>query len=538
VSIQEIMSMKNKAVPGLLTGSKPKAAGLDFNRLIEKIITSQKEDSEEECSPFISKNLCFPHYPRQNRESEIYFKSDEDAISLITGMEFPDNLNEIQNYDGNSEMQKNFINILNQYVIEGNHVGIKEISDTMTKQLNETKDVAVFFEKSESNVAELIGQWLKEVEKDGLTNYLTQDENKIEDLPELLKTSGNSNGNTTDLLTKREVKDLVLQDTDSKSQKQMNQISEMDLSTKQKENTTEALHFIKKTLEFVKSEQEPGKTAENLTATSDNSMMKLKEQPDKLINVNAAAENKDIEKAEDFFFKIHKNPEIVDKVAHSLSDDDSAQFQKENYSGRKMSHEKTADIYNGTKTEDAADHFKISTHKSVEMEPVVKGADGQEILSQNVKVNSSNSNNSIIKNWGDIQIKMSKEIGKMGEKGKSALTVRLQPEELGRMKIEIELKDGTINGKIYVENESSRNAIQQNIQAMRTQMKEQGIAVGNLEVDIGNGSFENFESQQETMKEANLFSWTSANDYETVIDDFGTEVDRNKGTVNRLNALA
>ncbi len=540
MSIQEIMSMQQEAVSGLLTGSKSKATGLDFNQLIAQIITSSKKGNSEETAyrPFSGMKDLY-------QDSKISLESGTDVLSLISGLELSGNLNEGQNEKENaselselqavlsyavqgishsdSEVQKAFMDILNRYAREEGHGEMKDVSDNMAIQLQlKAENTTASFRGPEQHMVNLITQWMKGTEKDGLPNSMAQEGDRTENLQSLLNPG----------LQKRQQEQNAVE-------KLPDQISKMDLLKEQKTNFREILQPGEKAPEFAKSVQESGKNVEISTYTPESfsdSMIKLKELSEKFINDNAAAGNKDMGKTEDLSSKIQKNPEITGISARSVSGDDSAQLQKEDHSQGKAFHEKATDTFKNTETEEPTDHLKPSFHKSVETDSVVKETNGQEILSQSGKVKSSNS--PLIRNLGDIQMEIIKKTGQMSEKEKSVLTVKLQPEELGRMKIELELKDGTVHGKIFVENESAKNALQQNIQAMRSQMKEQGISVGNLEVDIGNESFQNFEDQQETMKEANRSFWGSGKQYEAAIDDFNTDVNNNSNMVNRLNALA
>lgn len=157
---------------------------------------------------------------------------------------------------------------------------------------------------------------------------------------------------------------------------------------------------------------------------------------------------------------------------------------------------------------------------------------------EGISFNSGSGANSIpvIKNADLLQRELIKHFQQIGDKERSTLTVQLQPKELGKMKIELELKEGIVNGKIFVESETAKQALQQHLQTMKDQIKNQGITLESLEVNISNESFQEFRQQEEQIiyrpRKWEINSLYEADNPEVIT------VNNNSSTVNRLNILA
>lgn len=64
----------------------------------------------------------------------------------------------------------------------------------------------------------------------------------------------------------------------------------------------------------------------------------------------------------------------------------------------------------------------------------------------------------------------------------------LKPERLGEVRIRLEMKDKLIGGRIFVENDSVREAFQKNLPELSAAFQSSGFDVGSLEVSVGGGS--------------------------------------------------
>lgn len=143
-----------------------------------------------------------------------------------------------------------------------------------------------------------------------------------------------------------------------------------------------------------------------------------------------------------------------------------------------------------------------------------------------------------ITNMDNIQETLHKHMVQLKDKGKSTLTVQLQPEELGKMKIQLEMTEGILKGTILVENDAARNALQQHIQSMRNQIKNQGIMLESLEVNIGNDSFHEFQQQADEQRFQMVQRWKKKDTYSVQGSDVVPMVNDKVSAVNHLNILA
>jgi len=91
----------------------------------------------------------------------------------------------------------------------------------------------------------------------------------------------------------------------------------------------------------------------------------------------------------------------------------------------------------------------------------------------------------MIKNMDEILELFNKESLRVENIEKSMLEIQLHPRELGQMKIKLEMVQGLLSGKIIVDNPNAKAAITQNIEQIVNQIAEQGVSIGNLDVDIG-----------------------------------------------------
>jgi len=171
-------------------------------------------------------------------------------------------------------------------------------------------------------------------------------------------------------------------------------------------------------------------------------------------------------------------------------------------------------------------HDKVST--------IIRHQQSKESISSTTE--SGTNSVPVIKNADILQKELIKHFQQIGDKERATLTVQLQPKELGKMKIELELKEGIVSGKIFVESETAKQALQQHLQTMKDQIKNQGITLESLEVNISNESFQDFRQQEEQIinrpRRWEIKSLYEADNSETIA------VDINSSTVNRLNILA
>ncbi len=92
----------------------------------------------------------------------------------------------------------------------------------------------------------------------------------------------------------------------------------------------------------------------------------------------------------------------------------------------------------------------------------------------------------------------------MATKGTEAVSIRLQPPELGKIHIELTVKDNSIHAKIHTENIAVKEVILTNLDQLKSGIENNGFNINKLDVEVG--GFKNFlpnESQQFGSKNKN-----------------------------------
>jgi len=75
----------------------------------------------------------------------------------------------------------------------------------------------------------------------------------------------------------------------------------------------------------------------------------------------------------------------------------------------------------------------------------------------------------------------------MGDRGGS-VRLRLHPPELGSLRLEVAVRNGTMNARLEVETDSARTMLLDSLPALRDRLAEQDIKVGRFDVDLGDRS--------------------------------------------------
>ena len=94
--------------------------------------------------------------------------------------------------------------------------------------------------------------------------------------------------------------------------------------------------------------------------------------------------------------------------------------------------------------------------------------------------------NTLQQNWGPLMNQVVKSAGiVMRDNDSGEIRLVLKPEHLGSVRIQLEMKDNLISGKIVVENQNVRQIFQQNIESLYRAFQEGGFATGALNVSVG-----------------------------------------------------
>jgi flagellar hook-length control protein FliK len=114
--------------------------------------------------------------------------------------------------------------------------------------------------------------------------------------------------------------------------------------------------------------------------------------------------------------------------------------------------------------------------------------------------------------WNGEIVKSAQIILKDGDSGQ--IRLRLRPESLGGVKIELNLSDNNISGRIVVESDEARSAFERSLGDLADAFRAGGFESASLEVSVGSGGgtgsergaspFYSERSQEETEREAEI----------------------------------
>src|SRR5690606_9649412 len=79
---------------------------------------------------------------------------------------------------------------------------------------------------------------------------------------------------------------------------------------------------------------------------------------------------------------------------------------------------------------------------------------------------------------------ISRKMSGMGLKSGEELSIQLAPENLGKVRISLELKEGVMSARIGVENESVRQAVESNLAGLRESLEASGVKLQGLNVSV------------------------------------------------------
>ena len=67
--------------------------------------------------------------------------------------------------------------------------------------------------------------------------------------------------------------------------------------------------------------------------------------------------------------------------------------------------------------------------------------------------------------------------------GKNRIELQLEPESLGRVRLELELENTELTARILVDNEQVRSHLEQNLDSLRSSLLRQGFNVGEIQIE-------------------------------------------------------
>jgi flagellar hook-length control protein FliK len=97
-----------------------------------------------------------------------------------------------------------------------------------------------------------------------------------------------------------------------------------------------------------------------------------------------------------------------------------------------------------------------------------------------------NGNGEIVKRAGII----------LKDNSSGEIRMDLKPEKLGKVRVQIHLKDNTLSGRIIVESSAVREVFESNMDALHRAFKESGFDSAELDVQVGGGRQQEHQGSQ------------------------------------------
>lgn len=116
-----------------------------------------------------------------------------------------------------------------------------------------------------------------------------------------------------------------------------------------------------------------------------------------------------------------------------------------------------------------------------------------------------------VQNLKEVANRMVKEIRELRDGDSSVLKVKLKPEGLGEMEIRLEMKAGELIGKILVDTVAAKDALDQQMEHLRMQLRHQNIVLQEVDIDLqsqhqGSPNESGYPSPQQDRESLNFIS--------------------------------
>jgi flagellar hook-length control protein FliK len=113
---------------------------------------------------------------------------------------------------------------------------------------------------------------------------------------------------------------------------------------------------------------------------------------------------------------------------------------------------------------------------------------------------------------------------RLGSNGSSTAQIRMNPEHLGRLQLDLVMKDNVINGRVLVENQQAFKFIKEDIELLRQELAKHGIQLESLNIKTR----ESMQSQMNQERQAMQFGQEN-------LQSSDQETDANRGSENAEN---
>jgi len=167
--------------------------------------------------------------------------------------------------------------------------------------------------------------------------------------------------------------------------------------------------------------------------------------------------------------------------------DNKAKFMNLNNKG------KNQDLKTGIKMELNRDNPKL---KSTMLEENKVNVEEQVGLKQRVLNQTTFNTNSIFNRVDQTKIinQINRQLEQMQSLGKNQLTLKLEPEFLGKLNLKLVMNEGIMTAKLMAENNQVKKIIEAQLPRLKSSLAEKNIELGEVVVDVG--AEDNFSSSQ------------------------------------------
>ena len=136
----------------------------------------------------------------------------------------------------------------------------------------------------------------------------------------------------------------------------------------------------------------------------------------------------------------------------------------------------------------SANGFSESQSKALEFIQTdkIEGFDltGGKIFSSSILLNSGKQVEVRSNQFLQMINKIANEIRLTVDKNKTEMTIKLQPETLGKLTVKISSENGVMNASFFAENDKAKALIERNMMELKASLESQGIQVQNLTVTV------------------------------------------------------
>ena len=186
----------------------------------------------------------------------------------------------------------------------------------------------------------------------------------------------------------------------------------------------------------------------------------------------------------------------------------------------------------------SANGFSESQSKALEFIQTdkIEGFDltGGKIFSSSILLNSGKQVEVRSNQFLQMINKIANEIRLTVDKNKTEMTIKLQPETLGKLTVKISSENGVMNASFFAENDKAKALIERNMMELKASLESQGIQVQNLTVTVDQNQDE--LTRHRNIKEAQKYNKAHVNvlsiddldenilDNPYILDDIFTEL--------------